>query len=420
MRMVRRLALAFVALVVLAMTSFAIPVPIWRTGELSVPPLPIDEGGPAVTMPKRVWIDTDAACGHGRTTDPDDCFAILLLAQAAGLEIVGISTVFGNAPLDVTDRTTRDLTTVIGQAGVEAPSVHRGSAGPTAEIHGGALAPAHAALRDALADGPLTLVALGPLTNVAAALENRPDLQANVGRLVAVMGRRPGHLFHPAEGKGGGILFGHGPVFRDFNLDMDRAAATSVVTMRLPTTLVPYEAARNLSLKGRDLAGMGAGGGAAAWTAARARDWLDFWAEDVGRDGFYPFDLLAAAYVIEQDLFDCAEATAWVGKDDRLWNLWFYDPPALLVGLQGEMPTDVQASGPVVYCPRIDPGMHDWLMRRLVSDQVGFRHSRHPPFVDGQSFRANAQKPRSMSTRRGSAKPAADSVGSSPSLDCPE
>ena len=133
MRMVRRLALAF-ALVVLAMTSFAIPVPIWRTGELSVPPLPIDEGGPAVTMPKRVWIDTDAACGHGRTTDPDDCFAILLLAQAAGLEIVGISTVFGNAPLDITDRTTRDLMTVIGQTGVEAPPVHRGSAGPTAEI----------------------------------------------------------------------------------------------------------------------------------------------------------------------------------------------------------------------------------------------------------------------------------------------
>ena len=114
------------------------------------------------------------------------------------------------------------------------------------------------------------------------------------------MGRRPGHLFHPAEAKGGGILFGHGPVFRDFNFDMDRAAATTVAAMRPPITFVPYDAARNLSLTGPDLAAMEAAGGAAAWIAVRARGWLDYWARDVGRDGFFPFDLLAAAYVIER------------------------------------------------------------------------------------------------------------------------
>jgi purine nucleosidase len=202
---------------------------------------------------------------------------------------------------------------------------------------------------------------------VAAALEGRPDLLSNVGHLVAVMGRRPGHLFHPAEAKGGGILFGHGPVFRDFNFDMDRAAATAVARMRIPTTFVPYDAARNLSLTGPDLAAMERGGGAAAWIAARARGWLDYWAREVGRDGFYPFDLLAAAYVIEPALFDCAEASTWIGRDDRLWNVWFHDPPALLVGRQDDTPADVQASAPALYCPRIAPRLHDWLMRRFVS-----------------------------------------------------
>jgi hypothetical protein len=91
---------------------------------------------------------------------------------------------------------------------------------------------------------------------VAAALEGRPDLLPNVGHLVAVMGRRPCRLFHPAEAKGSGILFGHGPVFRDFNFDMDRTAATAVARMRIPTTFVPYDAARNLSLTGPDLAAM--------------------------------------------------------------------------------------------------------------------------------------------------------------------
>jgi hypothetical protein len=168
---------------------------------------------------------------------------------------------------------------------------------------------------------------------VAAALAERPDLRANVARLVAVMGRRPGHLFHPAEGAGGGILFGHGPVLRDFNFDQDRQAATTVIAMGLPTTLVPYEVARQVMLGDADLGRMDAAGNPAAWVARRARGWLDFWKEDIGREGFYPFDLLAGAYVVEPRLFDCAQAHAWVSQDSRLQN-WCYDPNALLVGFE--------------------------------------------------------------------------------------
>jgi hypothetical protein len=42
-----------------------------------------------------------------------------------------------------------------------------------------------------------------------------------------------GHIFHPAEGAGGGMLFGHGPVFRDFNFEMDMTAATRIVALGL-------------------------------------------------------------------------------------------------------------------------------------------------------------------------------------------
>ena len=99
-RILRAGGLAVGILAGLALLSFAIPVPIWRTGELPAPPLPVVERGPVVSMPERIWIDTDAACGHSRTTDPDDCLAIVLLARTPGVEIAGISTVFGNAPLD--------------------------------------------------------------------------------------------------------------------------------------------------------------------------------------------------------------------------------------------------------------------------------------------------------------------------------
>jgi purine nucleosidase len=366
LRIARDVGVAVVVLVVLALLTFAIPVRTWRTGELPAPPLPVVEGGPAVRLSERIWIDTDAACGHGRTTDPDDCFAILLLSRARGVKVVGISTVHGNASLQVTDSTARDLMAAFEREGAEWPHVYRGSAGPMGGDSPVASLPAHVALRKALAGGALTLVSLGPLTNIAMALRDRPALQANVARLVTVMGRRPGHLFHPAEGAGGGILFGHGPVFRDFNFAKDPTAAVVVLDMQLPTTLIPYEAARGLSLSGADLARIAAQDDAAAWVAARARGWLDFWKDDIGRAGFYPFDLVAAAYAIEPGLFDCAVTTGWVGEDDKLWG-WLDRPQGLLVGLEGTRPVEALATASVVYCPQTSSHLHRWLMSQFVS-----------------------------------------------------
>jgi inosine-uridine nucleoside N-ribohydrolase len=363
-RLARGLGVLVAGLVFLLAGTLAVPIPVWRTGELPVPPLPLVAGGPAVHLPARLWIDTDAACGHSRTTDPDDCLALLLLAQAPAVEIVGISTVHGNAPLDVTDHTTRALVAALERAGATAPPVYRGAARPAGTAGaGGVPAPAHAALQQALEHGPLTVVSLGPLTNVAAALRDRPDLQAQVARLVAVMGRRRGHLFHPTEGAGSGILFGHGPVFRDFNVAHDPHAAAAVLGMRVPLTLIPYEAARDVSLTGSDLARLEeAAGGAVAWVASRAQGWLDFWATVVGRRGFYPFDLLAGAYVLAPHLFACAEAAAWVGEDDTLWA-WVSQAPALLVGTVQERPAAGHPGHTVIYCPQIAATMH----QRLVS-----------------------------------------------------
>ncbi len=350
----------------LSLLTFAIPVRVWRTGQLPSPLLPVVVRGPDVEMPRRVWIDTDAACGHARRTDPDDCFGLLLLAKAPGIDIAGISTVFGNAPIDVADATTRDVVAALSAEGLHVPTVYRGSATALPDTGLATPATAHTALRRALEEGPLTVIALGPLTNIAAALAGRPDLQKRVGRLVAVMGRRPGHVFHPAEGIGGGMLFGHGPVFRDFNFDMDRTAATLVLAMQVPTTLIPYDVARHVSVTGADLAALEAYGGSAAWIATRARPWLDFWEKQIGRPGFFPFDLLAGAYVLDHRQFDCAPAQAWVSKDDQLKNIWIFDPMAMLVGLPEHVPTGAVAHAAVVYCTNIDPRLHGRLMAALV------------------------------------------------------
>ena len=43
-----------------------------------------------------VWIDTDPACGHAKTDDVDDCWALFLALRSNEMDIRGISTVFGN------------------------------------------------------------------------------------------------------------------------------------------------------------------------------------------------------------------------------------------------------------------------------------------------------------------------------------
>lgn len=336
------------------------PVRDWRTGETGNLPLQLVHGGPLVDRPSRVWIDTDAAC-NGGNADPDDCLAMLILLRSPEVEVVGVSTVFGNAPLPVVDQTTREL---VRQMGGSTRLVYIGSSTALQAERTTPTEPAHAALERALERGPLTIVSLGPLTNIAATLRRRPDLADNIGLLVSVMGRRPGHLFHPAEGRTAqGILFGHGPVFRDFNFNQDRTAASVVLERVERISLVPYAVGRELMITRQDLARMARGPRASAWVAQRAEPWLRYWERDIGLPGFYPFDAFAALYVLHPRQFHCAKAVAWIAKDDQLPMPWraLFGSTGLLVGLQADQPQSTRALGAVVYCGGVGDGLKELL-----------------------------------------------------------
>ena len=364
-RWLRRLALAFVALLALLAATLAMPVNVWRTGRQPVAPLRLS-APPPPRIPLRLWIDTDAACGHSPRTDVDDCLALWLLSRSPGVEVAGISTVFGNAPLEATDRITGELTGRLPWRGRdEAPPVATGLAEPF-DQEPAPSSPGSAALVAALKDGALTVLALGPLSNVAAALAARPDLRSSVRRVVAVMGRRPGHLFHPAEGSGRGGLPGHGPVFRDFNFAMDPRAARTVLAMGLPVTLIPYDAARRVEITGADLDALAAESAAGAWIASRSRGWLEYWREDVGRSGFYPFDLMAAVHLVAPEVFRCAEAEAWIGTDPLLF-LPFFRAEGLLVDRAGPAGGSARV---VRYCPQTGPEAAA-VVRRLLRAPAG-------------------------------------------------
>jgi len=346
-----RLAVILLLIVVGLIATLAIPLPIWRTGRLDAPPLNLVQGGPHVAVSNRIWIDTDAACGATPTTDPDDCLAIAWLASQ-DVNIAGISTSYGNAEAIVVQNTVEALAKRLANNKSSPIPIWHGATGPLSNMSQAGL-PAHEALRTALAQGPLTIIAFGPLTNIAAALEDRPDLQRHVVRLVAVMGHRPGHIFHPSEGSGEGILLGHGPIFRDLNFAKDPEAARAVLAMQLPITLVPYDAARRIHINEKDLAELTQHGPAFAWVAQRAQGWLDYWQTDIGQPGFYPFDWVAAAYAVKPGLFNCAEAEAWIANE---WAFWLIPRPSLLIG--PVRPGESEAKHNVIYCPQSDPSLH--------------------------------------------------------------
>jgi inosine-uridine nucleoside N-ribohydrolase len=144
----------------------------------------------------RIIIDCDP--GH------DDAVAIILAQQSA--EVLGITTVSGNAPLDHVSRNALAITELIGLA----VPVHAGAAHPLSgaahhapQVHGvtglggtnlptpvGALASEDAVgylLSATQESAPCHLVAIGPLTNVALALQRDPTLAERLAG-ISIMG----------------------------------------------------------------------------------------------------------------------------------------------------------------------------------------------------------------------------------------
>lgn len=171
------------------------------------------------------------------------------------------------------------------------------------------------------------------------------------GMLRALARRGPGHRFHPSENHGvGAMLWGHGPIFRDLNAALDPQAVTLKLRSGIPLVLVPYTAARQVTLTGADLDAIAARGPTGRWVAERSRDWLAFWRNQVGLSGFYPFDLMAAAYLRDPSRFQCAPVLAQVADDALL--PWFGGGPTLLV-TQGPPPPPTHGAGSALYCDRV-------------------------------------------------------------------
>lgn len=238
----------------------------------------------------------------------DDAMAILLAARH--LDVVGITTVHGNQSLD---KVTRNALQVLTLAGLEHIPVHPGAARPlvgeahhAAEVHGdsgldGARLPEagvgprarHAVdfIRAAAVEhAPLTLVATGPLTNVAIALRLDPTLAERLERISLM---------------GGAVAAGNVTPVAEFNVWADPEAARLVFASGVPIRMSGLDLTHQALVGPRELDRLRGGGGRVAGACA---DLLGFYSRRVrartGLAGAPLHDPCAVAWTVDPGLVE--------------------------------------------------------------------------------------------------------------------
>jgi len=192
-------------------------------------------------MPRVFLIDTDTAS--------DDAVALIMALKAPDVEVAAITVVAGNVGVDQACRNALYTVELCGSAvpvfrGADAPLARpledaswfhgrdglgdQGYAAPRRSVENASACDAIIAAAEKHAG--LTLVTLGPLTNIAMALRRQPDLAKRIGRCV-VMGGAPcceGNVTPAAE----------------FNIWCDPEAAHLVIHSGLPLELIGWHLCR--------------------------------------------------------------------------------------------------------------------------------------------------------------------------------
>ena len=261
----------------------------------------------ALTGPKPVIIDTDPGL--------DDALALVLALRSPALDVRAITVVAGNVPLAAcTANTLRILEIVVPGA---APDVFPGHARPLSgrvaragHVHGadglGGISSAYPVRHlchreqhatEAMVDlarqygSDLTIIALGPLTNVASAIKRDPDAMSGIGELL-VMG-------------GTADAWGNVTAAAEFNFYSDPTAARRVVRSGLPTTLIGLNVTRETLLPqdrlGERLDTMKPGL-LRSFLADVSRPCFDFGRKECGREAFVMHDPLVVGAAIDAAL----------------------------------------------------------------------------------------------------------------------
>ncbi len=238
-------------------------------------------------MTAKIIFDCDNTMGLPRK-EIDDGLTLLYLLGRPDVELVGVSTTFGNGAIDEVHPATGRLLRDLGRANVP---LHRGvgerGQPPTAAAR-------FLAESAASRPGEITLLATGPLGNLRAAAELDPAFFGNLKQIVCM-----GGYLRP-------LRIGWRNV-AELNLSADPGGAFAVLNAACPVTLMNARVCLQAPFGWRDLKRIG------HWdreTRRVVRNWLLAFGIYCGVPLFYLWDLLPAIYISHPELFD--KRLVWV------------------------------------------------------------------------------------------------------------
>ncbi|WP_201860606.1 nucleoside hydrolase [Microvirga soli] len=258
-----------------------------------------------LAKPRLTVIDTDPGI--------DDAIGILLALASPSFTIAGITTVAGNIGIETT---TRNAGRLLAFAGREDIPVFQGASAPLSRVGpeplnlhgedgiGGVALPDPARLPENrhavewLADflmgqpaGAVDVLALGPLTNLARLVLEKPEAARRIGRIIGM----------------GGAIHEHGNVGprSEFNLWADPEAAAVVVASGLPFVLIPLDVTRRVRATREFVEALSSSGKP---TAAMVASLIESYFEAATNRESRPLhDLCVMLFALSPELFECED-----------------------------------------------------------------------------------------------------------------
>jgi pyrimidine-specific ribonucleoside hydrolase len=236
----------------------------------------------------KVWFDTDIMIGmpDKEAREVDDGITLIMALKQPQIEIVGISNItYVDYGYGVIEKILK-----WHHKGNPIP-VYKGS--PNANDLG-VENDATFAMYTALKKDILTILALGPVTNVATLIKNHPDIIPQIERVVICAARTPDLPFNPGNGKLN--------VF-DYNYELDTTSMDVLLNSSIPIEIAGYEPSSYTHIGNIDLASLDLTNEADKWLYDVVQPWMELNERLFGVRGFIPFDCSTLGLVTHPEYF---------------------------------------------------------------------------------------------------------------------
>jgi inosine-uridine nucleoside N-ribohydrolase len=272
------------------------------------------DGG--IPSPALIIVDTDTAISVPTGLDVDDDLAVLFALASTEVGVLGLTVTYGNAPIS---ETYPDAVRLAALAGLAEMPVLRGAGWLQRDLDEPTAASRF--MIDtilSLPAGTVTMVCIGPVSNLAAALTQEPAIEERIRRVVLMGGNARSGLV-------------------DLNFSAHPAATQMVLASRIPKVVVPAETCIQTTFRRQELDAIRASPDAVACEfLPRLEAFVALWTvlgpilyagyPERADNGFFPWDVVAMAY----------EATPWLFSDERCMSMHMEGAVLVTAPCEGE------------------------------------------------------------------------------------